>query len=1105
MSAEPLTATVTLLFCDLVESTALASGLGDAAADALRRDVFAVLRAEVTAHRGTEVKNLGDGLMVSFASNNDAVRTACGMQQAIDVLARKRQLPLALRVGISVGEATFDDDDWFGTPVVEASRLCSAARSGQVLAADVVRVLLGSRSEVTIRPVGQLELKGLPEPLATCEVEWAPLIVRTIQLPLPRAFSIAPRFSLAGRDDEFEQVTLAWKRAVAGARGAVLIAGEPGVGKTRLAAELARAVDFEGGFVLLGRCDDGLGVPFQPFVEALAHVVAHAPADQLATLLGPGAGELGRLVPELEQRVPGLRPTKSDPETERYLLFEAIAGWLEAQSTIAPTLLVLDDLHWAAEPTLHMLRHVLQSERNMNLLVIGTYRDTEIDRTHPLGALLAHLRRSEGVDRIALRGLDRDGVVDLVERASGNELNEQARELAVALHDETGGNPFFAIEVLVSLVERGAIYQDAEGVWRSEMSIDEVGIPEGVKEVVGQRLSALPATCDVVLHAAAVAGQDFELDVVAAVVGDTDEHVIDALEAARVAGLLDELGGAPVRYRFSHALVQQTLLDEIPTARRLRYNRVLAETIERLRADRLDRYRAALARHWYEAGTEPARALMASIAAAERALSQFADREALQWLAQAADLFDDADATPTTRIDATTMTGEALRRIGDVSHRDVLLDAGRLAERIGDGPRMATAAIANGRGWQSDTNGIDGERVAALEAALVALGDADANTRALLLIRLAVESMYEEDPSRRMALADEAMATARAHDDPYTVANVLASRQNVLLSPATVEQRRSDCLELTRLADELGDPNLRFRGRAHGWFPCYESCDLEAAHVLLREAAEISRTLGQPELEWIATWEEAAVVRLAGDLEASVALVERSHEIAAEAGMPDAAFFRAVMRAGALIDWADPASLPEVRALCATLPPHYQGMRLGAAVLEAATAGEAEHARRTVSAFGPSPYAPWSEMGGPPDVALSDSAQFASVEAALGEQSPWTSAAYESMDRWRGQLYGNIVLAGPTEVYMAAIAPLADRPDELDGLLDTALSNCERMRSPVLAMYARLFGACGLRLRDRLADRDRASRLVDEAIALGDGMGAGIARAAAENFPALTP
>jgi hypothetical protein len=821
-------------------------------------------------------------------------------------------------------------------------------------------------------------------------------------------------------------------------------------------------------------------------------------------MLGRTAGELCRLVPELEQRLPGVCPTTSDPETERYLLFEAIAGWLEAQSRTAATLLVLDDLHWAAEPTLHMLRHVLHSDRDMNLLVIGTYRDTEIDRTHPLGALLAHLRRTEGVDRIALRGLDRDGVADLVERASGNELHEQARELATALHKETGGNPFFATEVLVSLVERGAIYQDAEGMWRSDMSIEEVGIPEGVKEVIGQRLSALPDACDAALHAAAVAGQDFELDVVGAVVGTTDEHLIDALEAARVAGLLDELGGTPVRYRFSHALVQQTLLDEIPTARRLRYNRALAEAIERLRADRLDRYRAALARHWYEAGTEPARALAATIAAAERALSQFADREALQWLAQAADLFDDGDATAGTRIDVMTMTGEALRRIGDPSHREMLLEAGRLAEHIGDATRMATAALANGRGWQSDTNGIDNERVAALEAALTALADADANTRALLLVRLAVENLYEPDPTNRLALAEEALTTARAHSDPYTVANVLVSRHNVILSPATIDQRRTDNLELTQLADELGDPGLRFRARAYGFFWHYETRDLEGARARVREAAEISSTLAQPELEWIATWENAALVRLAGDLERSAALLERSHEIAADAGIPDAEFFYAVMRAGALVDRGDPVTVPEARALCATVPPHYQGIEATVVALEAATAGEAEYARRTVAALGASPYAPWNETGGAPDAALSYAAAFAGAEAALGESSRWTRAAYHYMDPWRGQMFGNLVLLGPTEVYMAGIAPLADHPDELDALLDTALHACEVMRSPLLAMYARLYGACGLRARDRTGDRDRASHLVDEAVELGDSIGAGIARAATENFPALT-
>ena len=1064
--------------------------------------MFDALRAEVTAHRGTEVKNLGDGLMVSFTSNADAVRAACGMQQTIDVLGRRRQLPLALRVGISVGEATFEDDDWFGSPVVEASRLCTAAGSGQVLVADVVRVLLGSRAEVTLRPVGELELKGLPDPVVACEVVWAPLATRAIQLPLPRAFSIAPRFSLAGRDVEYEQVSIAWKQASTGSRRAVLVAGEPGIGKTRLAAELGRAVDIDGGFVLLGRCDDGLGVPYQPFVEALAHVVGHAPDAELASLLGPAAGELCRLVPELAQRLPALAPTASDPETERYLLFEAIVGWLEAQSQIAPTLLVLDDLHWAAEPTLLMLRHVLGSDRNLNLLVIGTYRDTEVDRTHPLGALLAHLRRTEGVDRIALRGLDGAGVADLVERASGQALHEQARELAVAVHAETGGNPFFAIEVLVSLAERGTIYQDADGQWRTDVSIEDVGIPEGVKEVVGQRLSHLPEECNSVLHVAAVAGQDFELEVLTTIIGDGEERVIDALEAARVAGLIDELGGAPVRYRFSHALVQQTLIDEIPTARRLRFHRAIAEAIERLRAGQLDRYRAALARHWYEAGTEPERALEASVSAAERALLQFADREAFQWLTQAADLFDDAAASDATRVDVMTMTGEALRRIGDPSHRQILLEAGQLAERIGDGQRMAKAALANGRFWQSDTTGIDTERVAALEAAVAALGDDDPNTRALLLIKLSVENMYELDPTHRVALAEEALTTARSTGDPFTLANVLSVRHNVILSHETTEQRRVESEELTQLAEELGDPNLRYYSRAYGFFWRMEGGDIEGARAVVAEGGDISRRLAQPMFEWIVNWMQVDLALIA-DLDEAAAILDHNLEVGTDAGIPDARFFDAVQRIALLVHRADPSTVDEVRALCELLPPHYRSILGTVALMEVAVADEPGRARDLIDALGTSPHAPWSETGGPPDSALGWAAMFAQAEAALGQASPWTRTAYDFMAPWQGQFFGNILFWGPTESYMAGIAPLAGHPDALDALLDAGLRICDDVNAPVNAMYARLLGACGLRTRDRSGDHDRAALLVDEAIDIGDRLGARIARAAAEHFPAL--
>ena len=1087
-----------------MESTALASDLGDTAADDLRHDVFDALRAEVISYRGTEVKNLGDGLMVSFGSNADAVRAACGMQQRIDALGRTRQLPLALRVGISVGEATFEDNDWFGTPVVEASRLCAAATSGQVLVADVVRVLLGSRAEVTMRAVGELRLKGLPDPIAACAVEWEPLSVRAVQLPLPRAFSIAPRFSLAGRDAELEQVSIAWKEASTGARRAVLLAGEPGVGKTRLAAELGRAVELNGGLVLLGRCDDGLGVPYQPFVESLAHVVAHAPDSELARLLGPTAGELCRLVPELAQRLPGLAPTSSDPETERYLLFEAIAGWLEAQSQIAPTLLVLDDLHWAAEPTLHMLRHVLGCDRDLKLLVIGTYRDTEIDRTHPLGTLLAHLRRTEGVDRIALRGLDGEGVADLVERASGQELNDQSREVARALHDETGGNPFFAIEVLVSLAERGAIYQDATGEWRFDVSIEELGIPEGVKEVVGQRLSRLPDACDAALHAAAVAGQDFELDVIAEVTGGSEDKVIDALEAARVAGLLDELGGKPVRYRFSHALVQQTLLDEIPTARRLRLHRTLAETIERLRAHHIDRYRAALARHWYEAGTEPKRALEATASAAESALTQFADREALQWLTRAADLFDDADASNAARVDVMTMTGEALRRIGDPSHREVLLDAGALAGRIGDSRRMAKAALANGRGWQSDLTGIDTERVAAIEAAIVALGKDDPNTRALLLIRLSVENMYEPDPAHRIALAEEALATARAQDDPFTVATVLSTRHNVLLGHDTIDQRRADTEELTRLADQLGDPNLRYYSRTYSYFWRIQLGDIDGARSTVRQAHEISRKLAQPMFEWIVSWTDCAITRLDGNLDEATTLLERGLKIGTDAGIPDAPAFDSIMRVTLLADRADPSGSDEMHAACALVPAHYPSNLIWPALSEIGVTDGPGRVRRLLDTLAPSPFAPWSETGGPRDAALGYAATFAAAEAALGAPSPWARTTYDYMDPWRGQLFGNIPWQGPTESFMAAIAPLAGHADELDALLDTGLGICDAIHSPLLAMYARILGACGLRTRNRTGDRARSARLVDEAIELGDRLGAGIARIAAENFPALS-
>ena len=304
------------------------------------------------------------------------------------------------------------------------------------------------------------------------------------------------------------------------------------------------------------------------------------------------------------------------------------------------------------------------------------------------------------------------------------------------------------------------------------------------------------------------------------------------------------------------------------------------------------------------------------------------------------------------------------------------------------------------------------------------------------------------------------------------------------------------------MADELGDPNLRFQTRAYGCFWRYQVGDLDGARVAAREAGEISRTLAQPLFEWVATWEEAALLRLAGDLDASSDLVERAYEIGTDAGIPDAEFFRAVMRACALADRADPSTLTEARELCANVPPHYPAIRLTLTMMELGL-GESERARRTRDELGISPWAPWSEMGGTPDSALAYAAVFAGAEAALGEPSQWTRTVYEYMDPWRGQLFGNIIYTGPTEVYLAGIAPLAGHADDLDGLIEAGLAQCEEMRSPLLALYARLYGACGLSARNRAGDRDRVAVLLAEAVEIGDRIGAGIARAAAENFPVL--
>ena len=294
---------LTLLFTDLVGSTELLAQLGDDEAERLRRVHFGLLRDVATAHSGQEVKNLGDGLMVAFPSAVNAVSCAIGIQRAVQRHnARQGDERLRVRVGLNVGEPICDEGDYFGTSVIVARRLCDEAAGGEILTSDLVREVVGSRGGFGFRPRGSLALKGISEPLAACEVLWES--PREQRIPLPPSFLVEETTALVGRDAPLDELAGHWHDARDGRRRIAMLIGEPGIGKTRLAAEFCRTAHADGSAVLLGRCYEESLVPYQPFVEALSHYVAETPRDELRLQVGPHRATLAKLVPELAAQAP---------------------------------------------------------------------------------------------------------------------------------------------------------------------------------------------------------------------------------------------------------------------------------------------------------------------------------------------------------------------------------------------------------------------------------------------------------------------------------------------------------------------------------------------------------------------------------------------------------------------------------------------------------------------------------------------------------------------------------------------------------------------------------------------------------------------------------
>lgn len=564
----------TVLFTDLVGSTRLRSRLGEVRADELRHRHDELVRVGIESNRGRIVKHLGDGVMATFSGATDAIGGAVAVQQAIaDHNRRADAERLEVRIGLSCGDVTFEGDDCFGLPVVEAQRLESVAEPGQILCSEVVQVMARGRGTHTFADLGPIDLKGLDAPLRALIVEWQPT-QPDLEAVMPRMLASAGRFAFAGRRAALGRLQLSWRSAVEGEATVVLVSGEPGIGKSRLVSELARHVLAEGGILLAGRCDEHARVPNRPFIEALRHQLAVTPPDLVVEQLGPRANELARLVPEVADIVPKWESAAvADPETKRFQLLDAVARWLRATAACAPTLLVLDDLHWADVATLPTVRYVAEQAAGSRLFIVATYRETEVPRDHPLAATLSALARLPGASRLALEGLDTSEVEEFLELAGDAQLDENGRALSHTLHRETGGNPLFIGEVLRHLIESGQLVRNDDR-WIPAVDLDEIGIPDGIREVIGQRLAALSDDAETVLSAAAVIGHEVRVEILSSMLGRSIERVLDGLEEATAAGLVEEVGLD--RYRFTHALVFATLRDDVSISRRSRLQRMAA-------------------------------------------------------------------------------------------------------------------------------------------------------------------------------------------------------------------------------------------------------------------------------------------------------------------------------------------------------------------------------------------------------------------------------------------------------------------------------------------------------------------------------------------------
>jgi DNA-binding SARP family transcriptional activator len=886
------------------------------------------------------------------------------------------------------------------------------------------------------------------------------------------------RHALVGRGAELDALEECWAEAVTGSRRLVLLAGDAGIGKTRLAAELGRRAHDDGALVLYGRFDEEALAPYQAVVEMVRGWSSGASLEPLRERVGIRAADLGILFgefgpPPVVEREPG--PAGHDADARRLRFFDAVAALLGEVGASAPLVLVFDDLHWADRPTLQLLKHLVRSPQPRRALLLGTYRDAELEPGHPLLELIGDVRRENLLKHVELGGLAEPEVAELV-AALGVPSAEPA--FVHALHGETDGNPFFIEEVVRHL-------RDGDHELHADVSLTEAGVPDGVREVTARRLRRLCADSRQALQVAAVIGREFDYDVLEAVAPLHDEALISALEEGVEARVLRESG--PVgRYAFTHALVRATLYDGLSQLRRARLHGRVGEALARLRSADLDPHLPQLAHHFAQAAPveQPERAIEYALAAARRADRLLAWEEAAQHYRAALRSRDLAGAREDrVRADLLLALGASEDHAGmEAEARGTLAAAAATARALGDGVLLGRAALGFAGQW-SILGRVDDARVALLEEALEALGSEDSPLRARLLARLALELYYSPEPERRLALSEEAVDLARTLGDTRTLATCLDARHYALWRPENVHERLAVASELRRVAEETGDPELELEGAGWTVVDLLELGDVQGADVQIAAASKLAQALQRPIWLWWSSLLRCTRAQLVGRFDEAERLAEETLEIGRRGQAENAlnAYAQAmfnIRREQGRLGEVEPA----VRGLIEAYPMLVAWR--AALALMLVELGRTEQARAEFEAL------PLDNL--PRDANwLIGVTLLAEVCGALGDGAR-AEALYAALEPYAGRnvVVGRAATCNGAAARLLGTLAAAMRSWELaEGHFISALAMHERMGARPWVARTQLAYAEMLLTRRQRGDKARARKLLADAVVIADALG----------------